>query len=75
MTDESGGGIQPDSPVCQICSTQVQARTGNTSNLLSHFEKKTLISLQSWDCLQTHDYDYDYNYAVITGSDYDYDYK
>ena len=39
MTDESGGGVQPDSPVCRICGTQVRARTGNTSNLLSHLKK------------------------------------
>ena len=48
MTDESSGGIQPDSPVCRICGTQVRARTGNTSNyLLSLINKHSVVHKES----------------------------
>ena len=40
LTYENGRGVEPDSPVCKICHTQVRAKSGNTSNLLSHLKNK-----------------------------------
>ena len=34
------GSIQPDTPVCRICGTQIRARTGNTSNYLLSLKNK-----------------------------------
>ena len=40
ISDQKGKGVQPENPVCRICHNRVQAKTGNTSNLLSHLRKK-----------------------------------
>ena len=40
LSDQEGKGIQPENPVCRICHNRVQAKTGNTSNLLSHLRNK-----------------------------------
>ena len=40
MTVENGRGVELDSLICKICHTQVRAKSGNTSNLLSHLKNK-----------------------------------
>ena len=40
LSDQEGKGMQPENPVCRICHNRVRAKTGNTSNLLSHLRNK-----------------------------------
>lgn len=36
LKDESGQNINPDSLICPVCHVEIKAKSGNTSNLLSH---------------------------------------
>lgn len=40
LTDENRRGVEPDSPICKVCHTQVRAKSSNTSNLLSHLKNR-----------------------------------
>ena len=40
LSDQEGKRMQPENSVCRICHNRVLAKTGNTSNLLSHLRNK-----------------------------------